>query len=116
MKDDAVASVQSTSPLVAPQAYWCVHDTLQAVGFATVLYHCYVPSFGEWGFIGFGKISNLQRPMELPEGLRFLSAETLASLFSFPPDMQKPAPTNINRLNNQILVRLFEEEWNRESR
>ena len=42
------------------------------------------------------------RPL-YPPGLRFLTAETTAALFQFPPDMG-PVETEINRLNNQILV------------
>jgi spermidine synthase len=32
------------------------------------------------------------------------------ALFDFPPDMNA-VPTGVNQLNNQVLVRLFEQEW-----
>jgi spermidine synthase len=107
------AVVQSTSPLVARKSFWTIVSTLEAVGFSTRAYHAHVPSFGEWGFV----IAS-HRPVralggaqaQLPQGLQFLSAQTLPLLFDFPKDMARvPAP--VNRLSNQVLVNLFEEEW-----
>jgi spermidine synthase len=77
----------------------------------TAAYHALVPSFGEWGFVLAGH-SPFQPPTQLPAGLRFLTAETLEQMFSFPPDMKR-VPTDINRLDNQVLVRYFESEWGR---
>jgi len=109
MAPGAVASVQSTSPLVAPKAYWTVARTLEAAGLTTKGYHVYVPSFGEWGFV---MASN--RPIgpagPLPAGLRFLNPRTDALAFAFPPDMAR-RPVPVNRLDNQALVREFEAEW-----
>ena len=36
------------------------------------------------------------------------------SLFEFPPDMAR-VPAEVNRLNNQSLVRYYEQEWARYS-
>jgi spermidine synthase len=49
---------------------------------------------------------------DLPQGLRFLSREGLPSLFSFPKDMGR-VPMEPNRLSNQRLVQVFEQEWGR---
>lgn len=115
LTDQAVISVQCTSPLVARKSFWCVNQTLQASGFGTAPYHVYVPSFGEWGFVlaqpGSGALA-LTGPHTLPDGLRFLTPDGLAQAFTFPPDMAE-LPVGVNRLNNQILVRHFEEEWGR---
>jgi spermidine synthase len=43
---------------------------------------------------------------------RFLDDRTFAEARHFPPDMAWRA-TAVNRLNNQALVHLFEEEWDR---
>lgn len=101
--------VQCTSPLVARRAFWCIDATLRETGFQTRPYHVYVPSFGEWGFI-LASIESLPTDLSLPEGLRFLSASTVRGLFEFPPDMDR-VEVDINRLNNQALVRYFEEDW-----
>lgn len=104
-----VAVVQSTSPLIARRAYWTVAATLEAAGLRTRGYHVYVPSFGEWGFV-LASHGALPPGMRRPAGLRFLSAETEALAFRFPPDMAR-LPMPVNRLDNQVLVRTFEAEW-----
>lgn len=106
---DAVISVQSTSPLVAPRAYWTVATTLEAAGLTTRGYHVYVPSFGEWGFVMASK-GAIGAPGPLPPGLRFLNTVTDRLAFVFPPDMAR-RPVPVNRLDNQALVREFEAEW-----
>ena len=101
--------VQSTSPLYARQAFWCVVATLEDVGLKTAPYHALVPSFGEWGFIIAGRDNYVPPPVDARK-TRFLTAETTAALFHFPADMGR-LPAEVNRLNNQVLVRYFEAEW-----
>ncbi|MBX5482256.1 MAG: polyamine aminopropyltransferase [Myxococcaceae bacterium] len=101
--------IQSTSPLFARQTYWCVVQTLEAAGFWTRPYHALVPSFGEWGYV-LAAPEPRSRVHPLPPGLRFLDDETLEGMTKFPPDMSR-VPAEVNRLNNQVLVHYFEEEW-----
>jgi len=101
--------VQSTSPLFARQAFWCVVATVEASGFQASPYHAYVPSFGEWGFVLGGR-TPYRMPAALPERLRFLTAAALPELFTFPPDMAR-VPVEPNRLNTQVLVRYYDREW-----
>ncbi len=101
--------VQSTSPLFARQSYWCIVETLKAAKFTTQPYHVYVPSFGEWGFIIAGR-RPWEQPTRLPDGLRFLTLTILPTLFDFPLDMQAMS-AEPNRLNDQSLVRYYEEDW-----
>jgi len=103
------AVVQATSPLFARQSYWCIVETLKQAGFRTYPYHVYVPSFGEWGFV-LAAPGAWEPPARLPEGLRFLTAPNIPSLFEFPADMQ-PVEVEPNRLNTQVLVRYYEQEW-----
>jgi spermidine synthase len=49
-------------------------------------------------------------PSRLPDGLRFLTTENVAGLFQFPIDM-RPVDVEVNRLNDQVLVRYYEREW-----
>jgi len=69
----------------------------------------YVPSFGEWGFVIASGHEYLP-PASLPAGLRFVSVDGLPTLFQFPPDM---SPMNMppNRLNDQVLVRAYDQDW-----
>ncbi|MEY4750147.1 MAG: hypothetical protein RIQ60_2361 [Pseudomonadota bacterium] len=105
------AVVQTTSPLLARRSYWTVAATLEAVGLTVTPYHAHVPSFGEWGFLIAGR-RPWRQPAQLPEGLRFLTPAGLAALLDFAPDMAR-VPAQANRLSNQVLVQLFEEEWGR---
>ena len=101
--------VQSSSPLFAPQSFWCVVRTVEDAGFRATPYHVYVPSFGEWGYV-LGTRADYHRPERLPDRLRFLTPETLDALFEFPVDMRE-VPVEVNRLHNQALVRYYEQEW-----
>ncbi|MES2745594.1 MAG: polyamine aminopropyltransferase [Bdellovibrionota bacterium] len=109
LSPDGFMVVQSTSPFYAKQSYWTIVNTLNASGFKTAPYHAYVPSFGEWGFILAGK-KDFVLPTTLPANLRFLNEANLRELFEFPNDMQAQVDA-INRLDNQVLVRTFEDEW-----
>jgi spermidine synthase len=104
-----LAAVQSTSPMFARRSFWCIVETMKAAGFQTYPYHTYVPSFGEWGFV-LGAQREWKPPETLPPGLRFLDAAALRALFEFPPDLG-PVPAEVNRLNDQTLVRYYDEEW-----
>lgn len=101
--------VQSTSPMFARQSYWSIVATLEGAGLRTWPYHVYVPSFGDWGFVIAGEASYAP-PRTLPSGLRFLTVASLPSLFDFPADLQR-VPAEPNRLNDQVLVRYYEHEF-----
>ena len=106
----ATVVVQSTSPYFAPHAYWSIVATLEAAGFATWPYHVYVPSFGEWGFVLARTQARFTPPTRYDVPVRYLNADTTAQMFAFPPDMPRltmPA----NQLNDQSLVRYFEDDW-----
>ena len=104
--------VQSTSPLFARQSFWSIVETLKQAGLKTYPYHVYVPSFGEWGFTLASSPDTppYAPPASLPASLRFLAAADLAQLFAFPRDMQ-PVAAEPNRLNDQVLVRYYEREF-----
>ncbi len=108
---EGLAVIQSTSPLYARQSFWCVVTTLENSGLVATPYHALVPSFGAWGFIIAGR-----RPFTPPAAYelehRFLTPEVTRAMFLFPKDMDR-VPAEVNRLNNQILVRYFEREWRR---
>ncbi|MFT3805123.1 MAG: polyamine aminopropyltransferase [Burkholderiaceae bacterium] len=107
--------VQTTSPLYARQSFWTVARTIEAVGLTVHPYHALVPSFGDWGYL-IAAHRPYRPPARFPaalEGrLRFLTPELLPGLFVFPADMQR-VPAEVNRLDNQVLVRIFEREWGR---
>jgi spermidine synthase len=110
---DSLVSIQCTSPLVAPKSYWCVIRTLESAGYQVRPFHATVPSFGVWGYA----LASLTQPdvdsLQLPPvatSFRFLNDRTLQELFVFPQDIPSLTP-EINRLDNQALVRYYDEEW-----
>ena len=109
MTSGALAVIQSTSPLYARQSFWCIVNTLEDAGFVATPYHALVPSFGEWGFVLAGR-RVYQAPASYPVETRFLTSEVTPTLFQFPKDMAR-VDAEVNRLNNQVLVRYFENEW-----
>jgi spermidine synthase len=108
---DGFAAVQTTSPLIARRSFWTVVATIESVGLTATPYHAHVPSFGEWGFVLAGR-RPVRMNLEPPAGLRFLTRAGLPALFDFPPDMARVA-AEPNRLSDQRLVHVFEEEWGR---
>jgi spermidine synthase len=104
-----VIVVQSTSPMFARDSFWCIANTLKQAGLKTYPYHVYVPSFGEWGFV-LASQHDYTPPTSLPAGLRFIDVKGLPALFQFPPDMA-PLAIPPNQLNDQVLVRLYDQDW-----
>lgn len=125
---------QSTSPYFAPNAFWCIHQTMEAVFPHTLGYQSNVPSFGPWGFnisqnlgvkaqpdsTGVSDAWQTQSLTKLntqlfsrPDTLqfRYLNPQVLSSLFSFDVDVAE-RPTEVNRLSNQSLVEYYEKSWN----
>lgn len=108
---NGMVAVQSTSPLYAPRSYWCIVRTMEAAGLRVRPYQTTVPSFGVWGF-ALASQRPFDAPMHVSVPVRFLDDATLAAMFVFPRDMM-PVPVEINRLDNQMLVRYYEDEWRR---
>ena len=104
-----VIVVQSTSPMFARDSFWCIANTLKQAGLKTFPYHVYVPSFGEWGFV-LASQHDYNPPTSLPAGLRFIDVKGIPALFQFPPDMA-PLAIPPNQLNDQVLVRLYDQDW-----
>ena len=105
------AVIQTTSPLVARHSFWTVAATIESTGLHVAPYHANVPSFGEWGYL-IASHRPWRMPATLPDGLRYLTLQTLPLLFDFPKDMER-VPAEVNRLSNQMLVSTYEQEWGR---
>jgi spermidine synthase len=108
---EAAVSIQSTSPLFARQSYWCIMKTLESAGFSVRPYQTSVPSFGVWGF-ALARLQEFEAPGVAPQGLRFLDDRAMQGLFVTSTDTN-PVPVDVNRLDNQALVRYYEAEWKR---
>jgi spermidine synthase len=112
LADGGVLVVQSTSPLFARKSYWCIARTIESAGLAIAPYHALVPSFGEWGFV-LARKGGVEPPRTLAPSTkprRALDDAAMRALFVLGPDMQA-LPVDVNRLDNQVLVHYYEEEW-----
>jgi spermidine synthase len=116
LKPGAAVVIQCTSPLIARKSYWSIIKTLETTGFHVKPFQATVPSFGIWGYA----LAKLQ-PFDAPEKprenieLKFLNENSFASMFDFSSDTTLPQDEEIeiNRLDNQALVRYYESEWRR---
>jgi spermidine synthase len=77
-------------------------------------YQTTVPSFGVWGY-ALAKQQSFEIPTQPPNvELKFLNVSSFASMFEFSTDMALPnEEIEVNRLDNQALVRYYETEWRR---
>lgn len=109
---DARICIQCTSPFLSRRAFWCIVRTMEAAGFHVKPFHAAVPSFGDWGFALAG-LSDFEPPRRLPREvkheLRFLNDKILSALFNLPNDLA-PVDVEFNRLDNQSLVRYYEDD------
>jgi len=125
LTDRGVLVTQASSPFYAQRAFWCIVRTLetalarmpnrspQGTGARRVIpYHIYVPSFGDWGFVLVTAESAMERGFRLPEDARFLTRDVFRKARVFPPDRDR-VPTEINRLDDPVLVRYHARDWSR---
>jgi spermidine synthase len=113
-----VLVTQAGSPVYAREAFWSVVRTWEDVrnpaapdtGLTILPYHAYVPSFGEWGFVIVEPLARRARPLDLPEGLRFLTPEVWqgAQVFAADTDRVEVEP---NTLQTHRLVDYYLSGW-----
>ncbi|MCC7140412.1 MAG: polyamine aminopropyltransferase [Planctomycetes bacterium] len=107
---DGAVVVQATSPFHARRSFWCVARTLEATGLTVRPYRAFVPSFrGDWGFLLASRRA-FAVPDRVPAGLSTLDVPSMQALFVLGPDLG-PLDVEVNRLDNQVLVRYYDEEW-----
>ncbi len=108
---DGIFVTQSTSPLFAREAFWCIHNTMKKAFPSVTAYHVYVPSFGDWGFNmaleGSYEISTAGAAVP---GLRYYSRETFGQSLHFPSDSAVSA-TDVNTFNKPVLYSYYLKGW-----
>jgi len=87
LKPSGILVTQATSPFFAKDAFWSIHNTLEASGFASVVpYHLNVPSFGEWGFVMACNVACRSEQRPLP-ATKFYSADVELAMRAFSQDI-----------------------------
>lgn len=110
LTENGILITQATSPSFTPNAFWCIHKTIQSVGFQhTYPYHLNVPSFGDWGFVLASKQPlDFQFRGDIPT--RFLEDSSFDHLFYFSKDI---AAVNVlpNYLDQPIVMEYYLDHW-----
>ena len=102
---------QSTSPFFAPEAFWCIQESLKAAGFKyTKPYHTYVPSFGDWGFMLAGNrpLDNSRINIKVPT--KYLDNNSVPSLFVIEKDLYRKN-IKASTLNNPTILNYYLNGW-----
>ena len=109
MARNGVFITQSTSPLFAREAFWCINRTMKQVFAKVVPYHVFIPSFGDWGFnlVYDGDISI--KDTQAGE-LKYFNTLTFRSSEIFPPDSDE-VKTEINTFNKPVLYKYYLKGW-----
>ncbi len=115
-----VVVTQATSPYYAREAFWCIDQTLRSVRspldrnrtLATVPYHAYVPTFGDWGFVAASPRTLKWDNIKLPPGLKYLNRDSLKTLRIFAPDVAR-VDVEPNTLQTHQLAQYYEQGWSR---
>lgn len=107
-----VFATQATSPFHTRNAFWCIHETIRASGFAfTRPYHAYVPSFGDWGFVMASDEPLAAGPFDPGIPCRFLDSTLVPQLFYFEKDITDPGNLAPNHLDRPVLLDYFLKDW-----
>jgi len=115
---------QATSPLYAHKAFWCIYNTFAAIenplfksetASETVYlqpeaYHCYVPSFGSWGFVMASNAPFNWQNIEIGVPARFVNNDFIKVMNSFPPDIAR-IETDVNTIDTHVVKSYYEEGW-----
>lgn len=113
-----MASIQSTSPLFATEAFWTINHTVEATGLFAKSYHLDVPSFGNWGFVLASREPIKTENIDVQVETKYLTNEIAETLFHFGKDIDKEIAQDgkkfelsVNSLNRPVLVQLYENAW-----
>jgi len=111
LKYDGVFVSQSTSPLFAREAFWCISNTMNSVFEFVIPYHVFIPSFGDWGFnIAINRKQKICKFFNMKSSYRFFSESVFCSSLIFPNDSKK-IKTDLNTFNRPILYNYYRKGW-----
>jgi len=112
LEDDGVFITQSGDINTSNSVFSCIYNTMNEVFDGNLLvYHVYIPSFGDWGFIINSDDFNPDAG-RLPPGLKYLDSVALVNNFTLPKDVLI-IDTEINTLDHPIVLDYFLDDFSR---
>lgn len=109
LAEDGIFITQSTSPLFAREAFWCINNTMKQVFGKVTPYHLFIPSFGDWGFNIASEDEILIKKIDTT-GLKYFNKSTFNAAENFSPDSDE-IHTEINTFNRPVLYRYYLKGW-----
>lgn len=117
---------QATSPMYSTKAFWCIYNTFsaienplfksevasEAVTLTAEGYQCYVPSFGNWGFVMASNTPIKWDSITITVPSRFVTSSYLKHMNQFPPDIAH-VETDVNTIDTHAVKAYYEEGWER---
>ncbi len=121
LREGGVIVTQATSPFFAPEAFWCIVQTLESAvntdaglsGLIVVPFHVDVPSFGEWGFVMAARHTIDPGQLAISVPTRFLNSARMRAMFSFGEDTRPVGNLEVNRLEFPVLDEYYKRGWGR---
>jgi len=104
------ASIQSTSPVFAPEVFWTIVNTVEATGMEVLPYHADVPSFGDWGFTLAANHDIDAGEIDFQVETRYLNREIIPGMFAFARD-EKVETEEVNTLLKPVILPMYMEAW-----
>ena len=109
LAENGVFITQSTSPLFARDAFWCINRTMKQVFGYVMPYHLFIPTFGDWGFnMASGKDMVINDSGT--GGLKYFNKSTFKAAENFSPDSGEIF-TEINTFNKPVLYMYYLKGW-----
>ncbi len=122
MADNAVVSIQSTSPYHAKEAYLTIGRTMESGGLKTIPYRQNIPSFGDWGYyLAWNSdisVNDMKSKIKQIDNFQiktsFITPEVLVASLAFGKNELQSFETCINSLMQPCLLHHYidaEDNW-----
>lgn len=120
LAENAVISIQATSPYHAKEAYLTIQRTMNSGGFKTIPYRENIPSFGEWGYFLAWKdgrtVDDIKRTMKQVQEFEvetdYITPELMLASTAFGRHELKSSETCVNSLMEPCILDIYvKDSW-----
>jgi len=116
MADNAVVSIQSTSPYHAKEAYLAIGKTMESAGLKVIPYRQNIPAFGDWGYYlswtSDESVADMKQKIQHVSKFQvetnFITPEVMVASMAFGKGELSPEKQCVNTLMRPCLLDLYE--------